>query len=92
MILRDNLPPGHAYQKCGIMLTDLGPEADTRYDLFDSLQCFVSHGRFSFARRHYLFRYTGDAAERVTVRQLEKVERERHALLRLFSRVHLLPQ
>jgi len=27
--------PGHAYQKCGVMLTDLVPASSTRHDLFD---------------------------------------------------------
>ena len=26
---------GHAYQKCGVLLTDLVPAGSTRYDLFD---------------------------------------------------------
>ncbi|MDF0675980.1 MAG: hypothetical protein P0120_16855 [Nitrospira sp.] len=27
--------PGHAYQKCGVMLTDLVPAVRERHDLFD---------------------------------------------------------
>ncbi|MGE0278452.1 MAG: Y-family DNA polymerase [Nitrospiraceae bacterium] len=34
-ILEKIYRPGHAYQKCGVMLTDLVPATSTRHDLFD---------------------------------------------------------
>lgn len=34
-ILENIYRPGHAYQKCGVMLTDLVPATSTRHDLFD---------------------------------------------------------
>jgi DNA polymerase V len=34
-ILEKIYRPGHAYQKCGVMLTDLIPAARERHDLFD---------------------------------------------------------